>query len=80
MGAINPSKMPGKKVIKRKDNPDDVAMYKRGGKVKRYDGTMGSQTTLDDPLSDTIAQEELAQEQGIGSKKGGKIKLKRKKK
>jgi hypothetical protein len=34
MGDINPSKMPTKKVIKRKDNPDDVAMYKRGGKVK----------------------------------------------
>ena len=34
MGAVNPSKMPGKKVIKRKDQPQDVAMYKQGGKVK----------------------------------------------
>jgi hypothetical protein len=34
MGDIAPSKMPGKKIIKRKDNPDDVAMYKRGGKAK----------------------------------------------
>jgi len=33
MGDINPSKMPGKKVIKRKDNPDDVAMYAKGGGV-----------------------------------------------
>ena len=33
MGAINPSKMPGKKIIKRKDKPQDVAMYKEGGKV-----------------------------------------------
>ena len=35
MGDINPSKMPGKKVIKRKDNPQDVDMYKLGGAVKR---------------------------------------------
>jgi hypothetical protein len=36
MGAISPSKMPGKKVIKRKDNPDDVDMYADGGKVGLY--------------------------------------------
>jgi hypothetical protein len=35
MGDINPSKMPGKKTTKRKDNPQDVEMYKKGGKVKR---------------------------------------------
>ena len=33
MGDINPSKMPGKKTIVRKDNPNDVSLYKRGGKV-----------------------------------------------
>jgi len=33
MGAIVPSKMPKKKIIKRKDNPEDVEMYKKGGKV-----------------------------------------------
>jgi hypothetical protein len=33
MGDINPSKMPEKKVIQRKDNPDAVDMYKEGGKV-----------------------------------------------
>jgi hypothetical protein len=33
MGDILPSKMPGKKTIKRKDKPQDVAMYKEGGKV-----------------------------------------------
>lgn len=35
MGDINPSKMPGKKTIKRKDNPQDVSMYKKGGKVRK---------------------------------------------
>jgi hypothetical protein len=34
MGDINPSKMPGKKTIKRKDNPQDVEMYKKGGWIK----------------------------------------------
>ena len=34
MGAINPSKMPTAKTIKRKDKPQDVTMYAEGGKVK----------------------------------------------
>ena len=33
MGAIMPSKMPGKKIIHRKDNPNDVEMYAKGGAV-----------------------------------------------
>lgn len=33
MGDINPSKMPGKKTIKRKDKPQDVEMYAKGGEV-----------------------------------------------
>jgi hypothetical protein len=37
MGDINPSKMPGKKVIKRKDKPQDVDMYAEGGKVGLYE-------------------------------------------
>ena len=35
MGAINPKKMPGKKEITRKDDPNKVAVYKDGGKVKK---------------------------------------------
>jgi hypothetical protein len=33
MGAINPSKMPKKKVIHRKDDPNTVDMYAAGGEV-----------------------------------------------
>ena len=33
MGAILPSKMPGAKTIRRKDNPDEVTMYAKGGKL-----------------------------------------------
>ena len=36
MGAIAPSKMPGKRVVKRKDNPDDVDLYAAGGPVGLY--------------------------------------------
>jgi len=34
MGAINPSKMPKKKVIHRTDDPNDVDMYAKGGVTK----------------------------------------------
>ena len=33
MGVISPSKMPKKKVIHRKDDPNNVGMYAEGGKV-----------------------------------------------
>ena len=34
MGDMKPSKMPGKKIIKRKDKPQDVEMYAKGGSSK----------------------------------------------
>lgn len=34
MGAIAPSKMPKAKTIVRKDNPNDVTMYAKGGWIK----------------------------------------------
>lgn len=36
MGAIAPSKMPKGKTIVRKDNPNDVEVYKEGGPVGLY--------------------------------------------
>jgi hypothetical protein len=42
MGAVMPSKMPGKKTIHRKDNPNDVELYAKGGKV----GKAGSGVTV----------------------------------
>lgn len=33
MGDVNPSKMPKGKKIVRKDKPQDVEMFKKGGKV-----------------------------------------------
>ena len=40
MGDMNPSKMPGKKIIKRKDKPQDVEMYAKGGKAKWIQGAI----------------------------------------
>jgi hypothetical protein len=34
MGAIRPSKMPGRKVIKRKDDPEKVSLFKEGGESR----------------------------------------------
>ena len=34
MGDMKSSKMPGAKTIRRKDNPDSVTMYAKGGKTK----------------------------------------------
>ena len=47
MGAIAPSKMPGKKVIHRKDNPNDVDLYADGGQVKSKVNEAGVYTKPD---------------------------------
>ena len=44
MGAISPSKMPKGKQIVRKDNPNDVEVYKEGGKVKSKVNEAGNYT------------------------------------
>jgi hypothetical protein len=44
MGAMNPAKMPKKKVIHRKDKPQDVDMYAEGGKTKSKVNEAGNYT------------------------------------
>ena len=34
MGAVRPSKMPSRKVIRRKDDPDKVMLFKDGGESR----------------------------------------------
>lgn len=41
MGAIKPTKMPKKKVIRRTDNPDSVDMYAKGGRLVSGYGQAG---------------------------------------
>ena len=36
MGIMSPSKMPKAKTITRKDDPNEVSMYAKGGKVKKF--------------------------------------------
>ena len=47
MGAMNPKKMPGKKTITRKDDPNKVAVYKEGGKTKSKVNEAGNYTKPD---------------------------------
>ena len=47
MGDINPKKMPGKKVIHRKDKPQNVDMYAEGGKTKSKVNEAGNYTKPD---------------------------------
>jgi len=47
MGAVNPSKMPKAKTIKRKDDPNKVAMYAEGGKTKSKVNEAGNYTKPD---------------------------------
>jgi len=63
MGAINPKKMPGKRVVKRKDAPDDVDLYNEGGDVKfnlgslNYDkGSVGAsgKVSVEKKISDML--------------------------
>ena len=72
MGAIAPSKMPKPKTVVRKDNPNDVEVYKRGGKIKKYDE--GS-IVIGDPLLQLRDENAALGQLTQGSKKGGKIGL-----
>jgi hypothetical protein len=44
MGAISPSKMPRAKTIERQDDPNEVDVYKEGGKVESRVNEAGNYT------------------------------------
>ncbi len=44
MGAMNPNKMPKKKVIHRRDDPNDVDMYAEGGAVPKTEARKLAET------------------------------------
>jgi hypothetical protein len=70
MGAIMPSKMPGKKIIHRKDNPNDVEMYAKGGWIKdaiKKPGALHEQMGI--PKGQKIPPAKLA----AATKKPGKL-------
>jgi len=65
MGDINPSKMPKGKMIVRKDNPNDVEVYKKGGKTGKKNW-----------ISDAIRKPNALREE-LGVKSGEKIPAKK---
>jgi hypothetical protein len=64
MGAMNPKKMPGKRVIHRKDKPQDVDMYAEGGKVNA-----AGNYTKPELRKRILAQVKSAATQGTGAGK-----------
>ena len=64
MGAINPSKMPKKKVIQRKDDPNSVDMYAEGGSVNA-----AGNYTKPDLRKRIVAQVKAAATHGTGAGK-----------
>ena len=76
MGAIAPSKMPGKKEITRKDDPNKVAMYKKGGRVKKMaEGALVEDVKVK-PTSATSNENYM----GLGANISGNIPLSEKEK
>ena len=64
MGAVSPSKMPKKKVIQRKDDPNAVDMFKRGGKVN-------AATTRAKRAGKAVGKQFVAQPKSIAKKTAG---------
>ena len=62
MGAIAPSKMPEKKVIHRKDDPNDVDYYAEGGSVNE-----AGNYTKPDLRKRIVAQVKAAATHGTGA-------------
>lgn len=70
MGAISPSKMPKAKTTRRKDNPDDVTTYAKGGwidKAIKKPGALHKQMGV--PEGKKIPSKKLA----AAAKKPGKL-------
>ena len=57
MGAIMPDKMPKKKIIHRKDDPNRVELYKKGGMVEKKKDVMLDKLQRA-PLSEMVGKKE----------------------
>ena len=73
MGDINPSKMGKKKTIVRKDNPNDVTMYKKGGKVNWIQDAIKKPGALRKELGVKAGEKIPAKKLAAAAKKPGKI-------
>jgi hypothetical protein len=74
MGAIKPSKMPKGRGIVRKDNPNDVEVYKEGGMTKNWiAGAIKKPGALRKELGAKAGQPIPAKKLAAAAKKPGKI-------
>jgi len=73
MGAMRASKMPGKKIIKRKDNPDDVAVYAKGGKANFIQKAIKKPGALRAELGTPEGKKIPAKKLAAAAKKPGKL-------
>jgi len=74
MGDIRPSKMPKKKTIVRKDNPNDVEVYKEGGMAKNWiAGAIKKPGALRKELGAKKGEPIPAKKLAAAAKKPGKI-------
>jgi len=74
MGDINPSKMPGKKTITRKDDPNKVEVFKEGGMAKNWiAGAIKKPGALRKELGAKAGQPIPAKKLAAAAKKPGKM-------
>jgi len=74
MGAIMPSKMPGKRTIIRKDHPQDVEMYAEGGSTDKWiQGAIKKPGALHEQLGVPAGQKIPAKKLAAAAKKPGKL-------
>ena len=73
MGDIKASKMPGKKIIKRKDKPQDVEMYAKGGKAKWIQGAIKKPGALREALGAKKGEPIPAKKLAKAAKAPGKL-------
>lgn len=76
MGSIRASKMPAAKKIVRKDNPNDVTMYAKGGWIKdaiKKPGALHAQLGV--PAGEKIPAKKLAKAAQAGGKLGQRARL-----
>lgn len=74
MGAMKASKMPKGTMIRRKDNPDEVMMYAKGGKAKNFiAGAIKKPGALRSALGAKKGQPIPAKKLAAAAKKPGKM-------
>ncbi len=73
MGAMKASKMPKAKTIRRKDNPDEVTMYAKGGSAKFIQKAIKKPGALREQLGAKEGQKIPAKKLAAAAKAPGKL-------